>query len=864
MSSCSQTGIKPLARQFSEYSAGVPIKKRKIPFFWPPSPPHEQQSSKSSENGLLDKQSDHSQGPAGTDANLSGSSTGLSSKNENILCKDGQTSTSANVNMQFCKDGQASTSTNVNVQPIISDSAKVKLEEPTLTTNTSSLSGMKNEQKLVNAESSFGIQLTMGKSDMVSRNIESDALSLGKDTYRKVKGEEKCQPKISSPSGNTELSLSFASNLEAEKKEADSLIQENIDTVSAKVKCSSTGGSNTDGGHLPSNRANWDLNTTIDAWEGSVNDVNPDQKIHDCHAQVTEASICNTDIVDSGLALANKAAGENKQSVNFQMSGLSRQLQPSDSTLCLGISPVLQSYFQQGCTGTSSKADSAKVNSDVSLPRSIVQPGSGEARNHSVVKREPVEECTRQGFKLTEVSAIGLLSSRGIKHELVGKSCLEAESSRYSNAKLVAPTRVKSEPVNEGNNANLKTIEPSPVESNKQIQGPGIVIAHDSCMSGAPTSKTGASAIGETSNSSKDSASCTREDQQKLLDVPQELCNTALHVSPEAVTLSSVINGDGESNSHVTKDAAEANEKCIPDTVQHRLESATEASFDLGVNCEDSGSAEEKVNISGDMLEEDSYGSDYESDGNHTAVTATDREKDVGEEDDFEDGEVRESEHCCTTDNALCEQKREVENVHCNSDDKGKDSAANTGNDFLTSSVTDGSETKIKDSVTSDKIQQGTKGDNEEKSGEVNDRNMCLPEPQAVEMVKECDNVNSEAATQQTSDLSGGGDPYARERAKSSGEVGNGSEGVENTVQNCDETVNSDVMKKNELEFPKREPAVNSDDMSKDGTTGGNPGRIIRLSTSSSVSPGRTRCSTGRERLPDISMEGYRLHQRGR
>lgn len=55
-------------------------------------------------------------------------------------------------------------------------------------------------------------------------------------------------------------------------------------------------------------------------------------------------------------------------------------------------------------------------------------------------------------------------------------------------------------------------------------------------------------------------------------------------------------------------------------------------------------SDEGKINTSADMLEEYSYGSDYEWDGNHVLVTPKDTEdrQDGKEDDEYADGEVRE------------------------------------------------------------------------------------------------------------------------------------------------------------------------------------------------------------------------------
>lgn len=273
------------------------------------------------------------------------------------------------------------------------------------------------------------------------------------------------------------------------------------------------------------------------------------------------------------------------------------------------------------------------------------------------------------------------------------------------------------------------------------------------------------------------------------------------------------------------------------------------------MNCEASRTEEEKMNISGDMLEEDCYCSDdYESDGDHTIAKAVGRGKTSGE-DDFEDGEVRESAHCHTTGETMCE-KRDVEYIfHGKTYDQAQECTENS----LTESSTVTS-SSVNETIRN-QIRKGNAIVDEEKSG--TNKDVCLQESPAIDILNLGD--NNKVATIES--MNG---PTSEETELSSGGVSDENQGLENTVHNRDDMVPSDLVKNSNLEHCRGETPV-SDYVAKDSVSGGNCDWTIKSSTSIVASPGKTGCSSGslvqsleQERFPEPLFEAYRLHPRGR
>nr|KYP47063.1 hypothetical protein KK1_031293 [Cajanus cajan] len=288
--------------------------------------------------------------------------------------------------------------------------------------------------------------------------------------------------------------------------------------------------------------------------------------------------------------------------------------------------------------------------------------------------------------------------------------------------------------------------------------------------------------------------------------------------------------------------------------------------------CEESSvSDEEKITLSTDMLEDDSYGSDYESDENHAVTIAVDTERYV-EDDDYEDGEVREPLDPSTAEDTICEV-REIEHPDCSSNFVNKQMEKGmVSGDCPTSYLVVENDNKagIQGEINNE---DGMDIEMLERSGKVIDKNVCMQES----LDDEKSNIAAHgkqpvnALQKKSLDLTEGKSiSEAMEIESHSNPVTVGSHGVD--VQCADEVVKTtDTVIQTELDLPKVEVFANADDTAKDVTNGGNQGRIIDLSrAASSSSPGKTRpisgrslsSRAGRDVLPD-TLDGDKLH-RGR
>lgn len=832
----------------SNYAAGVPIKKRRFPIIRPSSPTPEEQSSIPLGNESVQKEdSSQSHGSVLSDAIIPASSPALSDAKKDYLHEKVKGST----------DG-------TNVKMVESIASSVKVEEPSPPiVHPASRADIDSNEKLVAAQKIAKTALNLSPSGTPALNIREDVSS-----ERKV--ERKSDSKPAKTSGITELSLGINEHLfssmvgqngegscqNKEKGEPVLLSLSSSKAESCNQWKSNAFELNSVGANMCTNRSNWDLNTTMDAWDGSMVDRVSGQKVAGAFNSITgtrdiKPLISSIGMGGGSIDSGKQILGESESRSNAAtLPDLSSHHCSSDNSLHLGLSPPsLLSNLNEKPSSSSPLLNSGGNISSLSLRQPFLLSGNLSKVNTKTVKSEPLDESTKHDFK--GATAIPMeLDFRAVKSELVERCNPEALKSSTSTLKLVDQRSLKSEPVHEGMQETLKKIEGTSNHLGKMmLNGQNILGKTTSSADLSICSGYVSNSFGHPSSNEK--SQCSEE-------VPQDKAESAKLLATDTMA-ASVGHDNNKANASGIVDSAIAEDKIVDDPGQCRLKfvNVAPAPPDSMGNGEGSASDDEKINLSGDMLEEDSYGSDYESDGNHDLETA---EQDGIREEDFEDGEVREPLADTTMEEPICE-KREVEPF--NSDDSLKEQMCYVGppsDDHPTSSYVENKDSKTEEPSeanynTVNKFSE-TAHDEKKTDEGADDKDHILQESQAVEMptsgVENCPNSEE---TEQSSDQAPG---------SSQGNLAT-------VVQGSDQDVkNTDVFDKSISALPKMVTSSNVDDATKDANSGGQKRRIINLRASISSSPGETRTISARSmptraaRVPDVALEGDKLCPRGR
>jgi hypothetical protein len=791
--------------------------------------------------------------------------------------------------------------TNVTVVQSNSNYPKIKLEEPSLRIHSGSLDDIESKDKFVAAAKST-CPMTLGKAKLQLAPNEARELNAGKEIHSKEKIEGKCKAAIPMALGNIELTLGIKEHLfpaladhnsDGRGQDQDSLEPGLLNLSLSKeytgIQCKNDDVESNNGAQRCANRANWDLNTTMDAWDSSASDAAVGQlsfdgfNTTDC-TQDIKPFICSPRMI--GTLAASKqhslVLSENRANSTV-LTKPSCQQYKLDDPLHLGLSPSsLQPWASPGPSSISGK-DSGRVVTNVCFPRSVASASTSNLNsfNCTTVKSEPFDENSKLDDRGSKANNLGLLlDNRTLKHGLV-EQCSLNKSSKTSTLKLVDRASIKTETAHEGFQEALNTVEGTSQGVDKQVQQglsnhsfavamPGT--AQISCPVGEPSCSTELTIASDVANHVEHGEHSIYAKGAHINGevVPQEACERAM-----PVTLEKSVSHDGkESSTSMMVDTVRSGDGNAYDPEQCRLKSMNEGFQDMQ-GSEGSVSDEEKINISADMLEEDSYSSDYESDGNHPSARAMDTKQD-GEEDDYEDGEVREP----LVHNAVGEpifEKQEVEHVdQGDSDNIAMDIVGQPCDYHPTSSDVEEKEAKTKypDETNNQDCVDSVKGDSDSSA----DKLMCLQESLTVEKLASGAEMKTPIKDIRRKPLDGSGSKdrlKEQERELSPEQTTKGNqEAVAAVIQFADENFKKiDLVENNNIALPKMEASANGDDAAKDVHGGCNRSRIINLSrASNALSPSKTRpisarslpSRAGRERLPDVALEGEKLHSRGR
>ncbi|KAG2723616.1 hypothetical protein I3760_02G178200 [Carya illinoinensis] len=915
--SLSEEHSDSVQKEQSEYIAGVPIKKRKFPLFCSPAPPleptlipalplnKEQSDSLSEEHsGLLQKEQSNSPSKEHSDLLRKEQSDSPSKEHTDLLQRELSDSPSKEHSDLLHKEqsdllqkeqsnllqkvhssppqgsamSNASVATSssgisdVNKKPISEASkgnidvfnvalaqsnpkcSRVELEKASIRIHPDSLDNMGSENKLMVAEKS-ACPITVGKVNLQLAPNEALALNMGKEVHSKENFEGKCKAEIPTVAGNTELRLGvkehFFPALAVQNSDGRGQNQGtsepgslnlSLSKGSSSSQCSKNGVELNNGLQQSANRANWDLNTTMDAWERFASDAasgqastdgfNATDRVHD-----RKPLICTNEMIGITASSEQRSHVESENRANLTLSSsLAGRQNKVVHSLQLGLSQSsLRSQVSQEPSSLSAKEISGRLVSSMGLPESMASTGNLSTVSHRTVKSEPFDDSTKLDNLGTEAKNMGLLNtSRALEHEIVDGSL--TKSSNISTLEVAGPAAIKTEPVREGSRQALDTVKGTSQVGTSQIgkqvsQGlsnNSFAVAMPAQMSFPavePSCSTGLTIASDVTNhlEHSDFTEGSHLDGEVL---PQEACESAMLVASETVAIS-VCHNDKESSTSVMIANVRAEDGNADDPEQCRLKHMNDHLPDMR-GSEDSVSDEEKINISADILEEDSYSSDYESDGNHRLARVLDTEKDC-EEDDYEDGEVREPLVHNAVEEPICE-KEVIEPVdHGETDDRKMDIVGQYGDCDPTSSH-DG-----------DGLKRPTR-DIQRNPFDQSDSKDCLKEQETELSSEQTTKGNQEAVATVTQEL-------------------------EEDVKKIDLLANTDTR------LPNMEASANGDDAAKDANGGGNRSRIINLSRASHASsPGKTGpisarslpTQAGSERLPDVALEGEKLHPRGR
>lgn len=864
--------------------AGAPIKKRRFPFIQPSSSSFEE-ASRSEESDALRKE--HSSTSPGS--TLSTSSSSLSDANGIPALEDKKASTDV---------------TNVNTGQSNSCLLIPKLEEPNLGTQSCTLDVMDSKEKVILSEDSnkkLESQIIKGNPELLLAAKEGLALSIGAEVS-KQNVKDICRKESPLVSGSTSLSLSLEEHLfpaVSTENDKNRLKIEKAESVSlelslSKEDCSSHSlntDAKTDRDKTPvhSNRANWDLNTTMDAWEepgteaGLVKTCVDGLKITE-NSVVEKQLMCSTGMTRPTSVPSVKPICEERQKQDFTFSsGLCGQQFRFDESSNLSFSPLLKKYTEEP-SKLPVKLNSGSSISNINLS-SVASSGDANTSSFRLVKPEPFDENLKKDLKEANSSTAGSLDSVTIKQELFQPLAVKSSKmSNVSNLMKADTVSVKQEQDHTGNQERSNAAASKTGQLDKELQqglddsSPSLAMsvfretthipAEAPCRPVKPVCTAELPASENVVSQIENSGTTDGDNVEKVC---RGACLNAEQVAIETITMPVVDNGSELKNPSLKISSVSTEEKNAADRDACRLKLMNEPLAATRGSGEGCASDEEKITLSGDMLEDDSYGSDYESDENHAVTIAVDTERYV-EDDDYEDGEVREPLDPSIAEDTICEV-REVEHPD----------GSNFVNKQIEKGMVSGDCTAQYQVVENDNksanqneinSEDGMDIEMQERSGKVVDKNVCLQESLDDEKSNIAAHGNKPVNVSQMKALDileGKNVSEALVTESLSNQAANGSNTVD--VHCADEVVKTtDTIKQTELELPNIELSASANDASKDVNNGGNPGRIIDLSrATSSSSPGKTRSISGRSQLStragrDVlsdTLDGDKLH-RGR
>ncbi|KAK6929265.1 hypothetical protein RJ641_005470 [Dillenia turbinata] len=870
-------GVKPFSQQFS-----IPIKKRRYPLVETPSLPSEAESDSKPEDN-----SESSHGTSLPIANVesTGMVTSSGTKESSLEQKRERSDTDSITSLVQSNAGL--TDSNTSLVQSSAELSKVKLEEP----SPSLLNTLKEKpapvEPVVNVvAANTGGHLTQ---------VEIPSVNVVKEFEDKFEVDDKLKVL------RTELSLGpkepFVPTLTNQKSERGSHEQDNLchyplglssskgkdiaydkhDSVDPMIESSEP----------PTDRSNWDLNEPLDTWEGSTSDelvgrgTGVDGVNRSCVLRDIKPFICLPKVIGPGVSLGKQI---NEECYKLKFSASSMQCGSEDS-LSLRLSPSCHSSDIIGeLSGFSAKIDSGRTFNNVCTLSKSVLPRNLHPLGYRSIKPEPFDESLKQDLKRPTADIGGGLDRGTAKHQLVEKPVIESlQKSDIHTFKLVEGRPLKSDSVHDGNEELIKQVN----GTTYQLDGHALQTLETSSSSGATTTLLQVPCPSDFSTCSKDlsiNADTPTNSQYSTItkemtgdtEVPQETSESVAQDTSETVFLSMGHGGKELGTTDYLLNSSRVKELGANDIKPCEMKLVNGLPHDSHDNGEGCASDEEKINIPGDTLEEEFSGSESDSDGNRALTSGVDlNTKSVSaDEDDYEDGEVREP--LLHTDvGGSTSAKTEEDNAGC--DHAGQKLGSLQG-------AVDVPDTSL-NVREKDKKPEGSGHGEEDDSKNCDetmldqkelgiDKDSSLEKPVSIEMPT-CEagkRTPGRVIRRRILDHSGKMDSLKSHGAEASDSTNQSQGSVVAGGQRINEMIKgSDSGEKCDPNLPKKETVLHIDEGAKESNGGGSRSRIINLPRTSNTSPlkarsmsGRSLTSrTGRDRRTDLEFEGDKLHSRG-
>ncbi|KAL0299286.1 UNVERIFIED_CONTAM: hypothetical protein Sradi_6588400 [Sesamum radiatum] len=628
-------------------------------------------------------------------------------------------------------------------------------------------------------------------------------------------------------------------------------------------------------GRVSANRSNWDLNTTMDAWEGSTNsdafaqrlvDIGGFSKTNKCHdskSSLTTAGIVGPSLNKGKYVLydhrSNSSSASIQPSQQCKTSDPFDQQAKTDDSLGLGLALSYRNYdTRREHSALSDQVVSISVSPKVNLQQ--VQPSVKNVNRP--VKSEPVDDNSKRDCSIGSCSSsnMGLTRFISIKRELVSNhSLVTALSSSIGPEKLVDHRSIKSEAVQEGNQGSCKSEDamlPKSVARVMQQQEscasssalPVPLMPQNTCPSRLPTCSELTTA-GNFSNQSEHSF------HSKELHDHSDMADEHM-----AAMVSRPVSQDDKQSK-----PCKVGNPNVEDSEKRKLDPVNEHNLEVDEYSEVTANDEERINMSAEMHEKDSSGSDCESQGNHAADASTDIGENIYEEDEeYEDGEVREPLQHSAEDDPIVEGKKSEDIELAGSDSSNTQPFVLSGEQNLPVCDIEGKEV-VKENF--DETQSDSIKDCGSISYEPNSEDNSLQKLSDKVLEVGVDEKRSVSVTpEKPLDISGRNDVTEGPGKEVSCEPTAGSHGadIELGDQATDKVVKEICSGENDSTLSKVEASSNDHDSAKDSNNAGNKSRIINLSRASVVAnPCKSRSisnrlltsRSGKERYPDIDEE---------
>lgn len=595
------------------------------------------------------------------------------------------------------------------------------------------------------------------------------------------------------------------------------------------------------------NRSNWDLNTTMDAWEGSIGDTTFQGTIGGSGKTISlndRRLLSSNSIVNVSSVKEKQVNATREPRSSFPNSSV-QLIKPSEDSLRLTLSSSFGNVdFVRERTGLSAEV-APRMDISTNRHSGLLSTEDKKSPGVSVVKLEPSDENSKNSSVGTIKRSVELSDFNAVKREPIEKHNAEAVKLLASSPQDTTEQRsIKPEPTNEVSQELCRTSDlrlqqsiPMFVHSQESFSSSSVLPTPLTPQKPSPSRIPTSSDLSTSADVSNQSERSTHTKEPHMgsdgfLQAPADMNPKTAHHRVREENMAAHKMGNNE--------AEDMN-------VDHpELKRTKEHVHDLRAHGEGSVSDEEKINISAETMEDESYGSECESDGKQVVVSKFLHGRVGRDDDDYEDGEVRDPlenskiEELTADGSADSAKHGDCDNKHCPSGFPGGDTY--TDQSCLVHKEND---LKIHDNTAVD----------------------CIKESVGTVSNKNCEQLMAKDGHSDKLPLDGMATTDADEEPCSSSQrkllEPTGKKSSQKSIEkdmSCDGTTSSGIRtvpaagepkgqiakavntdEKPDSSLSKVEDSLNGNSAAKNSTSGGNKSRIINLPRASAISPSKTR-----------------------